>query len=320
MTAPFAYHRATSLADATRRLAERDAVPLGGGTDLLVAIAERITEPRTLVDLREVAGSGDIQTLGNGDVRIGASTRVAEIAANSLVRDRFRVLVEACDAVGTPALRNMGTIGGSLCQRPRCWYFRRAISCLKNGGGSCPAVDGENQYLAILDGGPCHIVHPSDPAVALTALDATVEITSESGSRRVAIGDFYTLPRERVDRETVLEPGELVIGVVLPAASAGGKQHYHKLMQRESWDFALASIAACKRADGDVRLVLGGVAPRPWRVNSSIEEDVASGGLDGDTIATLAERALYDARPLSGNGYKVDLAEALLRRAIAELD
>ena len=318
--APFAYHRASSLADATRRLAGGDAAPLGGGTDLLVAIAERIVEPRMLVDLSEIAESTGIRALENGDVRIGASTRIAELAASALVRSRFPVLAEACEAVGTPALRHMGTIGGNLCQRPRCWYFRRAIPCLKNGGPTCPAIEGENQYLAILDGGPCHIVHPSDPAVALTALDATVEIASASNSRRVGIGDFYTLPRERVDRETVVDAGELVTGVVLPAASAGGRQHYHKLMQRESWDFALASIAACKRSDGDVRLVLGGVAPRPWRVNSSIEEDVASGGLDEDTIATLAERALYDARPLSGNGYKVDLARTLLRRAMAELD
>lgn len=319
MTAPFAYHRASSLADATRRLAEEDAAPLGGGTDLLVAIAERIAKPRTLVDLRGVSESGEIQALDNGDVRIGASARIAEIAAHPLVRDRYRVLSEACEAVGTPALRNMGTIGGNLCQRPRCWYFRRAIPCLKSGGDSCPAVGGENQYLAILDGGPCHVVHPSDPAVALTALDATIEIASASSSRQVPIDEFYTLPRERVDRETVLEPAEVVTSVVLPAASAGGRQSYHKLMQRASWDFALASIAVCTRADGDVRLVLGGVAPRPWRVNSSIEEDVASGGLDADTIATLAERALYDAQPLSGNGYKVDLAMSLLRRAIAEL-
>lgn len=213
----------------------------------------------------------------------------------------------------------MGTIGGNLCQRPRCWYFRQNIPCLRNGGTMCPAENGENQYLAILDNGPCHIVHPSDPAVALTALGATVEIASVGGRRLVPIDSLYVLPSERLDRETVLTPGEFISAILLDAEAAGGTQHYHKLMQREAWDFALVSIAACKRENGDVRIALGGVAPRPWRVNSSIEEDISSGGLDADTIETLAERALYDARPLSKNEYKVSLAASLLRQTIREL-
>jgi xanthine dehydrogenase YagS FAD-binding subunit len=180
-------------------------------------------------------------------------------------------------------------------------------------------VHGENQYLAILDAGPCYAVHPSDPAVALMALDARLELASPGVRREVSMIEFYILPSERADRETVLAPDEFVSAVLLPADSRGGTQRYHKLMQREAWDFALVSAAGCKRADGDVRIVLGGVAPRPWRVNSSIEEDVASGGLDEDTISTLADRALYDAAPLSGNGYKVDLAASLLREIIREL-
>lgn len=292
---------------------------LGGGTDLLVAIAEEISLPDVVVDLRTIPDSSGIRDLDDGSVRIGASTRVAELGGDASIRERFPALAQACDVVGTPALRNMGTIGGNLCQRPRCWYFRRGISCLKNGGTACPAVTGENQYLAILDNGPCHIVHPSDPAVALAALDAVVEIASLAGRRQVPIGEFYTLPSERLDQETVLAPGEFVSAILLPATSAGGTQHYHKLMQRDAWDFALVSIAGCKRPNGDVRIVLGGVAPRPWRVNTSIEEDVASGGLDEDTIATLAERALYDAKPLSKNGYKVELAASLLRETISQL-
>src|SRR6185369_17799822 len=129
------------------------------------------------------------------------------------IREAFPALAQACGAVGSPALRNMGTIGGNLCQRPRCWYFRRGVPCLKNGGTSCPAEHGENQYLAILDGGPCHIVHPSDPAVALTALDATIEIASARGRRTVPISEFYTLPSERLDQETILASGELVSAV-----------------------------------------------------------------------------------------------------------
>jgi xanthine dehydrogenase YagS FAD-binding subunit len=193
------------------------------------------------------------------------------------------------------------------------------MSCYKSGGDTCPAKDGENQYHAILDGGPCFIVHPSDPAVALMALDARVEISGISPSRLVPIADFYVLPSERLDHETILEPAEFVSAVVLPEASAGGVQKYTKLMQRGAWDFALVSCAATKRPNGDVRIVLGGVAPRPWRVPESLEEDVAAGGLDEDTIATIAARALYDAKPLAENGYKVKLAETLIRRSVAEL-
>ena len=319
MTHPFLYRRAISLRDAAEQLARQGAVALGGGTDLLVTIAEEINQPDLLVDLRGIPDSAEIGVTDSGDVRIGASARIADLAANPIIRERYPVLAEASEVVGTPALRHMGTVGGNLCQRPRCWYFRRGIPCLKNGGTHCPAVQGENQYLAILDGGPCFAVHPSDPAVALTALDALVEIESSEGTRQLPIGDLYLLPKTSVISETALRPGEFVAAVVLPATAAGGAQRYHKLMQRDSWDFALVSVAGCKRADGDVRIVLGGVAARPWRVNSSVEEDVSSGGLDDDTIATLAERTLYDAKPLSKNGYKVDLAGSLLRQVIAEI-
>jgi xanthine dehydrogenase YagS FAD-binding subunit len=319
VTHPFLYRHATSVDDAARQLEQQGAVSLGGWTDLLVTIAEELVQPDVVVDLRTI-GDGDlIEANADGSVRIGASARIADIATHATIRERFSALAQACELVGTPALRNMGTIGGNLCQRPRCWYFRRATPCLKNGGPSCPAVHGENQYLAILDGGPCHIVHPSDPAVALAALDALVEIASVEGRRVVPISEFYILPRQRLDQETVLGPGEFVSAVVLSGTSAGGVQYYHKLMQRGAWDFALVSIAACKRTDGEVRLVLGGVAPRPWRVNSSVEEDVSSGGLDEDAIATLAERALYDAAPMSRNGYKVQLAASLLRQAMGAL-
>ena len=294
-------------------------MPLGGGTDLLVTIAERLSSPDTLVDLRGIPQSDEIRVTDDGGLRIGSSARIHGISQHPVVRERYPALAQACDVVATPALRHMGTIGGNLCQRPRCWYFRRGISCHKNGGNSCPAVDAENRHLAIVDGGPCYIVHPSDPAVALTALDAVVEVTSRAGARRIPIAEFFVLPSQRIDHETILQPGEFVSAVELTRAAAEGKQRYRKLMQRDAWDFALVSIGAVKRTDGEVRLVLGGVAPRPWRVSSSVEEDVASGGLDDETIEILAERALYDASPLSGNAYKVELAAGLLREAIREL-
>jgi xanthine dehydrogenase YagS FAD-binding subunit len=315
----FTYQRPASLQDAVATLAGKNAQAIGGGTDLLVCIAEGVSAPATVVDLRRVPGIDAIESEPDGGVRIGAAARVHDIAAHPVIRERFPALAEACDVVGTPALRQMGTIGGNLCQRPRCWYFRRAIPCLKNGGSTCPAKTGENQYHAILDGGPCYIVHPSDPAVALLALDAELEVTGGEGTSRLPLASFYVLPSDRLDQETVLRPGEVVSAILLPGVSVGGRQYYRKLMQRGAWDFALVSLAAARRADGTTRLVLGGVAPRPWRVPESIEEDIASGGLDEDSIGALAERALYDAEPLAKNGYKVALAASLLRDAMREL-
>lgn len=315
----FSYRRAQSFAEAASLTRDRSVVPLGGGTDLLAWIEERLAAPSTLVDLRGIAGGDAVERSASGDVRIGATVRLRDIAADAGIRAGFPSLAQACESVGTPALRSMGTLGGNLCQRPRCWYLRRGIPCLKNGGPECPAEDGENQYHAILDGGPCYMVHPSDPAVALTALDAKVQVTSRDSTRVVPIAEFFVLPADRMDLETVLQPGEVVSGVLLSSASAGGRQLYRKAMQRGAWDFALASIAGVRRPDGGVRLVLGGVAPRPWRVPESVEEDVASGGLDEDSIAALAERALHDARPLARNGYKISLAASLLRDAMREL-
>jgi xanthine dehydrogenase YagS FAD-binding subunit len=284
-----------------------------------VTIEERLAQPSAVVDVRDLAESLGVSQAEDGGLRIGAAVRLADIAEHPLVRERYPALAVACEQVGTPAIRSMATLGGNLCQRPRCWYFRRNVPCLKNGGTTCPAREGENQYLAILEGGPCYIVHPSDPAVALVALDATIEIAGPHGRRDVLAGEFFVLPRERMERETVLADGELVIGVRLPADAAGGVQRYVKLMQREAWDFALVSLASVRRVDGDVRLVLGGVAPRPYRVYTSVEEEATSGGLDEETIAGLAERALLDAEPLAKNGYKLELAASLLRDAIREL-
>ena len=295
----------------------RDAtVALGGGTDLLVTMREGLVRPDALVDLRGLPSSDTLDWSDDGSLRLGASATIASIAADDRVRRDFAALAEACEAVGSPALRNMGTIGGNLCQRPRCWYFRSAIPCLKSNGDSCPAAEGENMHHAIFGGGPCYVVHPSDPAVALTALEATVHVAGPAGSRAVPISDFFVLPDPDPKRETVLERGEFITAIEIPARSSGGRQRYTKVLQRGAWDFALASIAVVRRNDGAVRMVFGGVAPIPWPVNPSVEEDVASAPLSADDIEVLSERALYDAQPLSKNGYKVALCRALLRDAI----
>jgi xanthine dehydrogenase YagS FAD-binding subunit len=315
----FNYQRPDSAADAARLLSSPDALPMGGGTDLLVLIKEQLAHPASVVDLRAIPDSRAITPTNDGALRIGATARIAELANHEAVASRFPALASACESVGTTALRHMGTIGGNLCQRPRCWYLRRNIPCLKNGGSDCPAEHGENQYHAILGGGPCYIVHPSDPAVALTALDAVVDVSSARGTRRVPIGELYVLPAERLDRETALEDDEVITTVEIPGASTGGLQSYEKVMQRGSWDFALVSLAWVRTEAGDVRLVLGGVAPKPWRLSRSIEEEVANGGLEAGDVARLVDGALYEARPLARNGYKVQLAQTLLRRAITQL-
>jgi xanthine dehydrogenase YagS FAD-binding subunit len=313
------YQRPTDVPTALGLLQGEAGFAMGGGTDLLVALREGLVTPERIVDLRGIPGADAIDWLPDGAVRMGAAVRIATLAEDQEVHRRLPALAMACESVGSPALRNMGTLGGNLCQRPRCWYFRSGVPCLKSGGTDCPAAKGENNHHAIFGGGPCFALNPSDPAVALMALDAIVVVTGPAGERLVPIDEFFVLPDPDPRRETVLDQGEFVSAVVVPAHSSGGRQRYTKVLQRGAWDFALASIAAVRRVDGSVRLVLGGVAPIPWRVNPSVEEDVASAPLAEDDFEVLAERAMYDARPLSGNEYKVTLSKSLLREAIAFL-
>ena len=313
------YSRAGDLSRTLKLLETGGAFPLGGGTDLIPSIRESVVHPDALIDLTGVEALAQVEWRADGSVEIGAAVTLTTIAEDARINASFPALAQACAIVGSPALRNMGTLGGNLCQRPRCWYFRQRLPCHKHGGSFCFAYDGENEHHAILGGGPCYIVHPSDCAVALMALGATVNVAGPSGERRVPIDEFFVLPAQRIDSENVLGAGELVRSIELPAASSG-RQRFDKVMQRGAWDFAVVSLASARWTNGAVRLVLGGVAPIPWRITSSIEEDVASGSLGPDDIDTLAERAMYDAAPLAKNGYKVDVALALLRRAIADLN
>ena len=315
----FAYERPTSLESVLEALAASGSVAIGGGTDLLVLVEEGLAKPQRVVDVRAYAGAGDIELRADGSARIGGAARIADVAAHQGLRAHFPVLAEACGSVGTPALRNMGTLGGNLAQRQRCWYFRRGVACFKNGGDACAAVAGENQYHGIVAEGPCRAVHPSDPAVALLALGARVAIASKSGSRTIALEELYAGAEADRERDVMIASDELVTAIELDAAAADGAQHWEKLMQRGAWDFALVACAAARRTDGSVRMALGGVGLGPWRVPSSIEEDVSSGGLDPESIDALAERALYDVEPLAKNAYKVEMARALLRRAVAAI-
>jgi xanthine dehydrogenase YagS FAD-binding subunit len=317
---PFRYHPASSADDALHALGAPAAVPLGGGTDLLVAMKEEIIRPETLVDLRRIPGARDIELHDDGSARIGCAVRIADLVSHAGVSDRYPALAQACASVGTPQLRAMGTIGGNLAQRPRCWYFRGGLPCFKNGSTDCLAEQGESHYHALFTPGPCHAVHPSDPLVALTALEALVEVTSAGGTRSLTLGALFDGAARNARAETTLADGEFISAVLLPVSAAGGNQFYEKLMQRGAWDFATVSIAAHRRTDGGVRMALGGVSLGPCRVNPSVEQDVATGGLDDDSIDALAERAMYDAKPLEHNGYKVWQAQALLRRTMRRLE
>jgi xanthine dehydrogenase YagS FAD-binding subunit len=317
---PFEYHPATDAADASRALGAPGSVPLGGGTDLLVTIKEELAHPATLVDLRRIPGARDIVLNADGSARIGCAVRIDDLATHAGVAERYASLAQAAASVGTPQLRNMGTLGGNLGQRPRCWYFRRGLKCFKNGGTECLAATGENHYHALFTDGPCHAVHPSDPLVALTALEATVEITGPNGTREATLDALFAGAPHVSHGETTLAEGDFVSAVLLPATASGGDQYYEKLMQRGAWDFATVSLAAHRRTDGQVRMAFGGLALGPCRVAPSVEEDVTTGGLDDDSIDALAERAMYDARPLEHNGYKVWQAQALLKRALRRMD
>jgi xanthine dehydrogenase YagS FAD-binding subunit len=294
--------------------------PLAGGTDLLTLMKADVAAPSRLVDVKRLTDLDDRIVAEPDGLTIGALASLAQIESDPLVTATFPALAEAAALAATPQLRNMATIGGNLLQRPRCWYFRNHhLHCWLKGGDACPARDGESQHHALFGGGPCYAAHPSDPATALVALDASVRLRGPSGERILQLADFFALPAEGRRTENVLQPDELVISLTIPQPPDGGRNAYLKAMDRKVWAFALVGVAAALVLDGrritDARLVLGGVAPIPWRATGA--EQLLIGAEPGDDLfARAAEAALSDAEPLAHNGYKVSLARALIRRAL----
>ena len=312
-----------SAVDALQR-ARKDghrAVLSGGGSDLLGMIKERLILPDVVVNLKAVAGIDRVSDHAGG-VRIGGLITLDALSRNASVRDRYAVLAEAAGQVGTPQIRNTGTLAGNVCQRPWCWYLRNGFPCYKNGGDHCFAASGQNQHHAIFGRGPSYIVHPSDTAPALVALDASFEIVGPSGPRTVGAAEFFVMPGTDPARENVLADDEILVGVSIPAASAGRHSTYVKLLDRESWTHALVSVALVLEMDGEVcrraRLVLGGVAPIP------LDRPHAARLLEGNRVtselaAKVADAAIEDARPLAMNGYKITLTRAAVRRTVLSL-
>jgi xanthine dehydrogenase YagS FAD-binding subunit len=293
-------------------------VLMAGGTDLLDELKNGIIQPDMVIDLSSVTDRPDIRQ-DNNTIGIGAMAKVASLAEAPLIQDYFPGLRAAALSLATPQLRNMGTIGGNLCQRPRCWYYRDPqVACRKKGGSRCFAIRGRNRYHAIFGGGMCYIVAPSDLAPALISLDAEVTIASSEGDRRMPLAEMYALPSVNVRRETVLEPGDVVKEIVIPLPKAGAKSTYLKIKERGTWDFAVVSVALNAVVVGgifrDVRIVCGGVAPVPWRMAQ------AEGHLKGKRITEgllreAAQKDLAQARPLEENAYKADLLETAVYRA-----
>ena len=319
MVPRFKHLKAKSVADAIRQLAAPGARLHAGGTDLLGCLRDGVFAADTLVSLGGLKELSGITTPPAGGLRIGALTRNAEVAAAPVVNDRYKGLAQAAAAVASPQLRNQGTIGGNICQKPRCWYYRGEFACARKSGDRCFAVAGESQYHCIFGGEGCYYVHPSDMAPALVALGARVRIASPGGTRLVPISSFFVLPSKSVTRETILERNEVVTEILLPPAEAGLRSSYRKVRGRGAWDFALAGVAlALVVHDGTVqraRIVLSGVAPAPWRVEAA-ELAITGKPLTAATVEAAAEAAVRDAQPLEKNAYKIPLVKGVITESL----
>ncbi|MEH3139265.1 MAG: xanthine dehydrogenase family protein subunit M [Mycobacterium kyogaense] len=319
---PFAYHRATSPADAVATLtAHPGAAYLAGGTNLVDHMKLGVAEPDLLVDVSHLA-LDDVTHTDEGGVRIGANVRNSDLAAHPLIRSRYPMLARAMLSAASGQLRNAATTAGNLLQRTRCVYFQDVTTpCNKREPGTgCSAIGGYVRYHAILGGSPeCVATHPSDMAVAMSALDALVVVESAEGSRHLPATDFHRLPGTEPHRDTVLDRGELITAVEIPAPPVGAVSDYRKVRDRASYAFALVSVAAELSFDGDriatARIALGGVAHKPWRARA-VEDRLIGASASEETFTAAVDAELDAAEPLPGNEFKVSLAR---RTMIAQL-
>jgi xanthine dehydrogenase YagS FAD-binding subunit len=319
---PFAFVEPTSLDEVIRLLAtgQSQAHLIAGGSDLLGELKDDVVSYERLVSL---AGVEELRRIHEdaGGLRLGALVTVAQLEYEPRLQGPYRILVEAARSVATPEIRSQGTLGGNLCQRPRCLYYRQALTpCLKKGGADCPALESPYQaYLAIMGGHGCYSVHASDLAPPLMALGAQVALASSSGVRVLPLERFFAGPEQDVRRENVLAADEVLTAVTLPAALPGWQGTYLKARERTAGDFPLVSVAVGYALDAGLirqaRLVLGGVAPVPWRspaAETVLEDQRPSPAL----AARAAAAALENAQPLSHNAFKVEIGRATVERAI----
>ncbi len=317
----FANVNPRDLKDAVAQLQKPNAVAVGGGSDLLGMVKEHLVQPDVLVHLKSLRGLDQVSSKG-GEVAIGGLITLDTLSHEPLIRDSYKVLAEAAESVATPQIRNAGTLAGNVCQRPWCWYYRNSFPCFKNGGNRCFSITGENQFHAIFGGGPSFIVHPSDTAPALVALDAKFRVTGPAGERTIPAADFFALPKVNAAHENVLGPGEVLVSIHLPKAARGTRSTYHKVLDREAWTHAVVSAAIALDMDGETcrsaRIVLGGVAPIPWRL-PKVEAMLAGQRITPELAAKAGEAAVEGANPLAKNGYKIPLTKAVVARTLLSL-
>ncbi|NJD18287.1 MAG: xanthine dehydrogenase family protein subunit M [Gemmatimonadetes bacterium] len=319
----FAYVRATSVDEAVEQLRAAGGRVHAGGTDLIGCLRDGVFDAERVVSIAALEALKGIREQSGGGLRSGALTRVAEVAASPVIAERYAALARAASEVGTPQLRNQGTLGGNICQKTRCAYYRGPFPCRRKGGTHCFAEVGNNEAHAIFGGGRCYMVHPSDTAPALIALNASVAVQGPRGSRTVPLDKFFVLPSVDPTRETVLEQGEVVTEVLLPPPGTGLRSSYRKVRSRRSWDFALVGVALALRKDSggtvsEARVVFSGVAPAPWR--SAATEGVITGQrLTEDVVRRAAEAAVEEADPMPDNFYKVDLLQGIVAQELAAM-
>ena len=316
---PFAYVNAANEKEAIAALGpERGKfLPLAGGMDLLALMKDYIAQPDRLVNVKNL--DRNISKTNDGGLRIGAAVTVADLAVHADVVRLYPALAQAAADVGTPQIRNAGTVGGNINQRPRCWYFRNEeFECLKKGGSRCFAVDGENQYHAIFGDGPCHIIHPSSLAVPAVALGAKFRVAGPAGEREVAAADYFQMPDRNLFGETVLQPNELMTHMILPAPGAA-KSATYEVRYKQSHDWPLATATVALDMNGTTirgaRIVMGAVAPIPWRA-SAAERVLAGTAITEQTAMEAADAAVQGAKPMTQNAYKVQIARTAVKRAI----
>jgi xanthine dehydrogenase YagS FAD-binding subunit len=312
--------QAIGLAEQSRR-AGRTTAFTGGGSDLLALVKERIVAPDVLIKLTSARNLAQITPSATG-VNIGGQATLDGISRHAVIRRDYAVLAEAAETVATPQIRNVGTLAGNICQRPWCWYFRNGFPCYKAGGNQCFSFNGENQFHAIFGGGPSYIVHPSDTAPALVALGARFQIVGPNGERTVPAEEFFVLPRRDPAQENVLAASEVLASISLPIRRTGTRSAYHKIMDREAWTHAVVSAAVVLDMESGVcreaRIVLGGVAPIPWRVPDA-ERLLAGQRVTPELAAKVGEAAVAGARPLGKNAYKVPLTRGVVERTVLEV-
>jgi xanthine dehydrogenase YagS FAD-binding subunit len=319
---PISYERASDVNHAIELARQPGAKFIGGGTNLLDLYKSGIEKPIRLVDVSRLALSS-IEDLPGGGLRIGAMASNTAAATHPLVRQRYRLLSEALLNGASTQLRNMATVGGNLLQRTRCYYFTDPTfaHCNKRDPGSgCDAIAGHNRIHAILGASPqCIATNPSDMSVALVALDAVVHLQGPDGARQVPVADFHRLPEDRPQDDTVIRPGELIVAVELPPSPFSQHSHYLKVRDRASYAFALVSVAAAVDLDGgavrDARIVLGGVAHKPWRALEA-ERLLRGQILSDEVLAKAGAAAVAGAQPYPHNAFKVELAKRAVARAV----